>query len=211
MELSLSLRLESFMSNADFDHAQPQKQPLELPAAANPFRETEVEKVASIFEAEIAHEDYFAHFTPRSQPPAPPVFHVPKRFGVSAIWGITTVLAILFGLLRSTGAPALAYWFFAILSLFICIAQMRFGEVPRQASLIAGALLMPVFVIGAALFENETFNEDDATIVFISIFAGAFFGYLTGTCLGGVFLLMNMLEKLRTRPINDRADKTISP
>lgn len=199
------------MSSADFDHAKPQKQASELPAAANPFRETEVEKVASIFEAEIAHDVYFAHFAPRSLPPAPPVFHVPKRFGVSAILGITTVLAILFGLLRSTGAPALFYWFFGSLALLICIAQMHCGEVPRQASMIAGAFLMPLFILGATMFESEPLHADDAAMVFISIFAGAFFGYLTGTCLGGIFLLMDMLKRLWTRPGSDRADDITTP
>ena len=194
--------------SADFDHGESQKPASGQPASSNLFRETEVEKVASIYEAELAHSEYFANFSPKMEVLTASVYHVPKRFGVSAILGITTVLAILFGLLRSTGAPLISYWYFALLSLFICIAQMRFGEVPRQVSIIAGALLLPVFVIGTALYEDESLHNDGVAILLVSIFDGAFFGYLTGTCLGGVFLLMDLLEKFWTRPISDRAEKT---
>jgi hypothetical protein len=177
---------------------------------SNPFRDKFGDD--EIIEAELVEPGLLAHYANR-QPPAEAaaVFHVPTRFGMSAILGITTALAILFGILRSTGAPVIFYWFFSLLSLIICLVQMRFGEVPRQGSMIAGAVLMPLFVIIAALLDDFPIGEGHVMAAVFCIFAGAFLGYLTGTCLGGVFLLMDLFEKFWTRSANHHPVKTTLP
>lgn len=164
---------------------------------SNPFRDELADKIGDdeIIEAEAVDFDFAARYSP---PPATPVFHVPTRFGMSAILGITTALAILFGILRMSGAPVSFYWFFTLLSLIICVVQMKFGEVPRQGSIAAGAILLPIFVIVAAILDGSWHHGDPTMLVFCAL-GGAFFGYLTGTCLGGVFLLMDLFEKFWTR------------
>jgi hypothetical protein len=161
-----------------------------------------------IFEAELV-EPWLPAGYPRWEPPAAaPVFHVPTRFSISAILGITTALAILFGILRATGAPVVSFWFFSLLSLVICVVQMRFGEVPRQGSIIAGAVLLPLFVLAGMYLENVAVLEAYFIALFFTTLAGAFLGYVTGTCLGGIFLLMDLFEKFWTRSVTHPPSRT---
>src|SRR5947207_10558173 len=60
----------------------------------------------------------------------PPDFVVPKTFGMSAIIGIMTALAIVFGCLRWLDAWPVLYFFFAVQGLVICLAQMLYGRTP---------------------------------------------------------------------------------
>ena len=119
---------------------------------------------------------------------------VPKRFGMSAILGITTALSMLFGGLRLLNAPSVVYLFFGMLTMVICLVQMFFGEVPRMASTIAGAVLLPLFIVaGATLFDNAPASAIACSFI-VSVPFGALLGYITGTCAAGVFLVMDMLE-----------------
>jgi hypothetical protein len=123
----------------------------------------------------------------------PPDFVVPKTFGMSAILGIMTALAMLFACLRWMDAWPVYYFFFSALALVICLAQMFYGKTPRLASIVAGAIMLPLFSLGALLF------DDDANPAFICLLIGfipfgALMGYLTGTCAAGVFLVMDILE-----------------
>ncbi len=131
---------------------------------------------------------------------AGPTYHVPPRFGMSAILGITTALALLFGLFRMVDAHPLIYLFTAILVAITCVVQMRWGRIARPASIVAGAIWLPVFIL--ALFIAVSFTTDDrppiAGIVCAMVFCiplGGLFGYLAGTCAGGFFLLMELFEK----------------
>jgi hypothetical protein len=110
-------------------------------------------------------------------------------------------MAVLFGLLRHMGAPPAVYIFIGVLSLVTCLVQMRFGDVPRAASVVAGAVCMPLCTLGTFLFEvfvDHRFDlEDIGWVVFTSpmlAVAGAFFGYLCGACTAGLFLLMDLVE-----------------
>ncbi|WP_425615524.1 hypothetical protein NA78x_005445 [Anatilimnocola sp. NA78] len=119
---------------------------------------------------------------------------------MSAILGITTALAFLFGLLRFTNAHELFYLFFGLLAMIICLVQMRWGGIARQASVAAGAILLPLFVIAMVAFvESPRFQAEALCFLFFSVPLGGFLGYLTGTCAGGVFLLMDLFEKYWTR------------
>jgi hypothetical protein len=133
------------------------------------------------------------------QPPAPAQYMVPRRFGMSAILGIMTALAILFGCFRLLDAHPMVYLFFGMQTLVICFAQMLNSKSPRLASSIAGALLAPIFVL--PLFFVRDFSIGDferiiyagVSMIFVIPF-GAFLGYLTGTCAAGIFLVMDYLE-----------------
>lgn len=190
-------------------------EPTRLPVAQpgeHPFRDS-----AEIFEAEalpgppVFAPGAFDGESPFRAPPlfrpAEPTFHVPTRFGMSAILGITTALAVLFGFFRAFGAPEVMYLFFGLLSMIICLVQMRFGDVPRQASIIAGAVMLPVFLIGVAMFVDRQYRGEVACLVIFSIPLGGFLGYVTGTFAGGIFLLMDMFEKYWLgKPLFERAE-----
>jgi hypothetical protein len=123
----------------------------------------------------------------------PPDFVVPKTFGMSAILGIMTALAIVFACLRWLDVWPVFYFFYSALALVICMAQMFYGKAPRLASIVAGAILLPVFTLGAVLFDNDPSPAYVCVIVGFVPF-GALMGYLTGTCAAGVFLVMDYLE-----------------
>jgi hypothetical protein len=127
-------------------------------------------------------------------------YAVPQRFGMAGILAITTLMAVLFGLLRSFNSHPVAYIFLGLLALVTCLVQMRYGDVPRMASIIAGAIFMPVCMVGAALvrmfFDDGGRNEVGWMICSAPLFTGvgAAFGYLAGACTAGLFLLMDLIE-----------------
>jgi len=130
--------------------------------------------------------------------PAPAQYMVPRRFGMSAIFGIMTALAILFGCFRMLNAEPVVYLFFGMQTLVICFVQMLNGKTPRLASSIAGAILVPLFLLPMFFMSGRHWNPERMVFVTISLaFAiptGAFLGYLTGTCAAGIFLVMDYLE-----------------
>jgi hypothetical protein len=123
----------------------------------------------------------------------PPDFVVPKTFGMSAILGIMTALAILFGCLRWLDAWPVLYFFFAIEALAICIAQMLNGHAPRLASIIAGTVILPAFAFFAAVFSHD-FEAWMILAIVALVPCGALLGYLTGACAAGIFLVMDYVE-----------------
>lgn len=124
----------------------------------------------------------------------PPDYVVPKRFGMSAILGVMTALAALFGILRFFGAEPYFYAFFAIETLTICLAQMFYGGAPRVASVVAGAVILPLFTFVAAQFSEQLSGGDVCCMLVGFVPFGALLGYITGTCAAGIFLVMDSVE-----------------
>ncbi|HZL87186.1 MAG TPA: hypothetical protein VFB96_02320 [Pirellulaceae bacterium] len=118
---------------------------------------------------------------------------VPSRFGVSGILALMTGMALLFGFLRFLEAPPVAFLFLGTMALAICIGQMVWGNVPRLASVAVGAVLWPMFMSAAALYEGAPVEALFCTIIGGALF-GAFMGYITGTCAAGTFLIMEKID-----------------
>jgi hypothetical protein len=143
-----------------------------------------------------------------------PDYVVPQQFGVSAILGIMTVVAMLFGGLHWVDAWPVFYLFFGVLVIAICLVQMFSGRAPRLASTIAGTIFLPGFVFVALLFNPRIDSGDwlEVTIVLtLCLPAGALSGYLTGTCAAGIFLVMDALEPYlqgRRTPAGQAASST---
>ena len=66
---------------------------------------------------------------------------------MSAILGIMTALAVLFGGFRLLNAEPVVYLFFGVQTLVICLVKMFNTRMPRAASAIAGALMAPLFTV----------------------------------------------------------------
>jgi hypothetical protein len=142
---------------------------------------------------------------------------VPRRFGMSGILGMMTALALLFGLLRHLDAHPATYLFFGLLGLVTGIAQMLNNARPRVASVVAGAILVPLFFGVVSL--REPFGPQFVALVCLMPFwcaFGAFLGYAMGTLAAGVFLLMDRLEQWWTdrrgvRPAGEAAAPAAQP
>ncbi|HEX5104089.1 MAG TPA: hypothetical protein VFV87_09780 [Pirellulaceae bacterium] len=125
----------------------------------------------------------------------PADYVVPQRFGLSAILGIMTALAVLFGIMRWLEAHPFWYLFLGAQTVVICLVQMFHGKTPRKASAIAGAILAPLFILGWGSWSRGP-NEPGLVLclVVMAVPFGGFLGYLNGTCAAGIFLVMDKLE-----------------
>jgi hypothetical protein len=149
----------------------------------------------------------FMHQTPllawlTFRSPTPAQYYVPQRFGMSAILGIMTAMALLFGGLQFLNADGVVYLFFGLQAIVICVVQMFSGKSPRLASAATGAILAPLFslhLLEAADIRVHVRGWDRVFAMIVlaipGVPIGAFLGYLTGTCAAGVFLVMETLER----------------
>jgi len=138
---------------------------------------------------------------------------VPQRFGLSAILGMTTALAILFGCMRWLDAEPAWYLFYGLQSIVICIVQMFHGKSPRRASAIAGAIMGPLFLLGTAWFSwaDRVEAGEVLCMTVMMVPCGAFLGYLNGTCAAGIFLVMDKLEQYFQSPRSSPDSVVSSP
>jgi hypothetical protein len=150
------------------------------------------------YEPNSSHPSIFVQLrsflSPHLDAPAAAQYVVPRRFGMSAILGIITALAVLFGWFHWSEAHPVQYLFFGVEALLICLAQMFYGQTPRAASAAAGAIILPIFLIAAALFSDSRMGAGIFCFLFMSVPAGAFLGYITGTMAAGVFLVMDAAD-----------------
>jgi hypothetical protein len=147
-------------------------------------------------------------------------YHVPKRFGMSGMLAITTLMAIIFGVIYNMGnlindplyaergTHPLIFLFMGILILIMCLVQMACGDVPRVASITTGVILLPLFVAFAMLYLSgwKAFGMSIACSPFLMV-AGALVGYLGGAITAGCFLVTDILES-KYRPHTVRTTQT---
>jgi hypothetical protein len=131
---------------------------------------------------------------PKSNSPPGKTYVVPKRFGVSGILAMITAMGFLFGFLRFLQVPPVVFLFLGTMVLVISIVQMFCGQVPRLASVVAGAVLSPLFAAAALAFSEQPHLGQLICVIWGSVFWGALGGYLTGTCAAGVFLVMEKID-----------------
>jgi ABC-type polysaccharide/polyol phosphate export permease len=130
----------------------------------------------------------------RVSPSAPAfhVYHVPRRFGLLAIMAFLTAFSLLFAGLRVLEAPPVVYLGLGTFGIIISGLQMRFGTVPREASFAAGACLLPLMVIGSAVVHGGfRFILGSVIALPALLAAGGVLGYLVGTLVAGVFLMLD--------------------
>ena len=127
------------------------------------------------------------------------VYSVPRKLDLASLFVFTTCYGLLFALMNLFRAGA---WFFAIVAGFLtCVgvsqAVLFKGKAPRLASCVSGALycLAILFVVelrnGMRLIQRLDFSG-----VLIILLFGCAVGYVSGACIGGVFLVA---DALRTR------------
>jgi hypothetical protein len=146
----------------------------------------------------VQDEDIYRPMQLFSLQTEPAKYKVPQRFGMSAILGIMTALALLFGGFHVLNAEPVVYLFFGLLTLVICVAQMFNAKAPRAASVFAGAILGPIFMPRVFASDLPSWGTQRAIMIgVLTVFGlpvGALLGYLTGACAAGIFLVMDYWE-----------------
>ncbi|MBN2294851.1 MAG: Clp protease N-terminal domain-containing protein [Pirellulales bacterium] len=141
---------------------------------------------------------------------------VPRRFGMSIMFMMMTMYAILFAFMKIMGTPPV--WF-AVIAVFVTgvgFAQMALfgGRFPRAASIWAGAVVLPIEIIVLntvlGIFSGGTIVQRAVggigyAIPFILL--GAFFGYLSGGLTAGAFLLIDMFGQKNPSTDDESVDE----
>ena len=127
----------------------------------------------------------------------PPDAVVPRRFGLVTMLEALTLFSLTFLLLEWLKTPA---WLVLNISLFLAtvsLAQMLFATAPRQASVVAGTIYLPLAVVGMMIYLvvsydiplNSSFLLGGILVAAVSTLAGGALGYLVGTLMAGFFLV----------------------
>ncbi|MBC8355172.1 MAG: hypothetical protein H8E66_24620 [Planctomycetes bacterium] len=165
-----------------------------------------------------SYDEYAARtgwFLPNATPVKKTQYQVPSRFGLTAILGLLTVLAVIFGALRAVEAPAVIYLFVGSEIVAICLAQILVGSAPRGGSMLIGAILLPLWVyltlemppVSRLIYLTIDGSRDlSPTLIhllvavakllwFVTLGAfGGLMGYCIGTLAAGFFLMMDVIE-----------------
>jgi hypothetical protein len=120
---------------------------------------------------------------------------VPRRYGPGTLLVVTTAYALLFAGFKAFGADQ-AWWIgTAVFLTGIGIAQMIGGpKNARPASMIAGAILLPISSIVAGLVLGLKADSEFAVGLVCSVLLGVPLGYVGGVLVGGVFLMMRYAD-----------------
>ncbi len=142
-------------------------------------------------------------------------YRVPERISIAEILGITTAFALLFAILRQFDAPAGLYVFLGALGIVICLVQMRFGEMPRFISAVAGSILMSLWGLVTILFYNRGGLSSLLGALAglpCTLILGGLLGYFTGTLAAGVFLVLDKLRRTDcTDDVQNQPPIVVSP
>jgi hypothetical protein len=121
-------------------------------------------------------------------------YAVPKRFGIGTLLVVIVAFSIFSALLRASMLPAFETLVLLAFVLMIAGLQFVFHVAPRRASMIGGGCFLLAFASFEWLTSAQTGRTPPpAEIAFwaaILVIVGALFGYVTGSLIGMVFMLM---------------------
>jgi len=143
---------------------------------------------------------------PPSENPRNRPVGVPRRFAVGTILIVVTMFGLLFGLLKLFGAPPLLFASVAVFFSAVGVAQMFLfgGRRPREASFVAGALLLPLIPVSVfvAVWQSGELGADPLPEVLFLLSMVAYFcvmgvllGYAAGCLTAGVFLVLDRIDR----------------
>lgn len=151
-------------------------------------------------ETEIVRAELVEPSSPRQ---ASEPYGVPRRFGIGTLLIVTAAYGVLLAVLRSAGwYPGAILWTLVFISL-VGLGQMLLfnAKRPREASVVTGALGLPLAILGAAMtYDTRPYNPLESLCGLMCAFPfGAVAGYLAGGVVAGVFLLMDAVEHALAR------------
>ncbi|MFO0905564.1 MAG: hypothetical protein U0939_21315 [Pirellulales bacterium] len=152
---------------------------------------------------------------PFAMPRPQRVYSVPRRFNILSIMVLTTLFAVGFAALRYCNAPLPVYLYVGVQATITLGVQMFWPNAPRTSSVISGALLLPLTLIGAFLIEVDGRRPPHPLVVLCPlpfvVGGGMFVGYVMGVFAAGVFLIVDKLEVLLRRKPSGAAASPSSP
>jgi hypothetical protein len=140
------------------------------------------------------------------EPPAPArTYQVPRRFGLGSVLVVTAFFCVLFGAMRYW-IPPLAMAYIGLQILAAGVMQMVMRDQPRGGSALAGAILLPTFVISSMVYVGRGYPQEPAELVMsivCSAVGGGLLGYTAGVLIAAVFMLMQMADEMISRGKTD--------
>ena len=128
---------------------------------------------------------------------------VPRQFGVGMLLVVTAVYAVLFAILRASKAPPGAFVVVGLFPFLIGLGQMLLfkGKRPRRASMIVGACIAAVLWITGefVITNNQPALTDIVGEAICGAIGGAFYGYVVGVLIAGVFLVIDKVRNAQDK------------
>lgn len=139
------------------------------------------------------------------------LYTAPRRFDLATIFVVTAAYSLVLGGLTAMGWPPV---FKVIVSLFaaaIAVAQALFKTRanPRGVSIVTGVAVGTLFTwIGYAAGAHRVLPIPlPVATILLGLVVGSISGYLIGTCVGGVFLVADMVRgTFERRDLRDGGD-----
>ncbi|MEM9942312.1 MAG: hypothetical protein AAF939_12165 [Planctomycetota bacterium] len=124
------------------------------------------------------------------------VYSVPRKFDLLAIFAVWIVISIFLGIATTLNwnLPITGAVIYLVALIGLSQAVLFRGKDPRLASVISGTLGFVSIVIFLILNFKGGLNQPALVFAF-SLLLGAIFGYVVGTCVGGIFLVADFFRK----------------
>lgn len=148
------------------------------------------------------------------------LFQVPRRFGLRTVLVVTALFAAMLSILKWTEMSPDLFIFYFSLVIVVGGAQVVVERKPRLASILSGVAFVAIlkFVAVAFEFDLHTINVGlfeglfSEGLVMYSLVFGALYGYLTGTLLAGLYLVLDALQHIsQWRFRQNRMSTGVSP
>jgi hypothetical protein len=126
------------------------------------------------------------------------LYSAPRRFDLATIFVVTAAYSLLFGLMTPLDFGPAMKVAVGLLVTIVATTQAFYHDKanPRGISVVTGAIALTVILVVLKVFvRNSIYGSLFVVVVFYGLIGGAIAGYLSGTLVGGVFLVA---DKLRT-------------
>ncbi len=143
------------------------------------------------------------------------LYTAPRRFDLATIFVVTAAYSLVLGGLTAMGWPPIVKIGISLLAAAIAVAQALFKTRanPRGVSIVTGVAVCTLFTwigFAAGAYRMLRISLPAATII-MGVVGGSISGYLIGTCVGGVFLVADLVRgKFERRDLSDGGDSSPS-
>ena len=129
-------------------------------------------------------------------------YRIAKRMSLGTVTGWVILAALIFGGCSALHLPKKSYALFLLLGISTAVSQLVWPSRPRTAALVAGAVIMLVWVEGVNLFfgyRSHLWHTSLSDLLAIVV-SGAVIGYIFGTLTTSVLLVESAIRSLAQRP-----------